>query len=181
MKAHKAGEWCAWCWPKRCVVFELKLHRGNRLNLKKLLTFLPDAAAAMGRSKDRSTKVGAVALDNDYVIKASGYNGFPRGVNDEIDARHMRPAKYDWTVHAEMNVVAQAARPVLQGTTVILTSLHPCPTCSGLLIQAGVKRIVTRKSEEVKRIESGRVDWDEKAKIAMEMLAEAGVEVIYYD
>lgn len=151
------------------------------MNLKKLLTFLPDALAAMGRSKDRSTKVGAIALDDDYVIKASGYNGFPRGVNDDESSRHERPAKYDWTVHAEMNVVAQAARPVLQGSTVILTSLHPCPTCSGLLIQAGVKRIVTRRTEEVKRIEQGRVDWDEKAKIAMQMLSEAGVEVVYYD
>lgn len=149
--------------------------------IAKFLKFLPDAQAAMGRSKDRSTKVGAVALDDAYVIKASGYNGFARGVDDEVEARHARPAKYDWTVHAEMNVVAQAARPVLQGTTVILTSLHPCPTCSGLLIQAGVKRILTRCTEEVKRIEEGRTDWDEKAKIAMEMLAEAGVEVIYYE
>lgn len=148
--------------------------------IRKFLKFLPDAQAAMGRSKDRSTRVGAVALDDAHVIKASGYNGFARGVDDEVDTRHARPAKYDWTVHAEMNIVAQAARPVLQGTTVILTSLHPCPTCSGLLIQAGVKRILTRRTEEVKRIEDGRVDWDEKAKIAMEMLAEAGVEVIYY-
>lgn len=135
----------------------------------------------MGRSKDRGTKVGAVALDDDYVIKASGYNGFARGVNDNIDERHQRPAKYDWTVHAEMNVVAQAARPVLQGATVLLTSLHPCPTCSGLLIQAGVKRIVTRRMEEFRRVEDGRVDWDDKARIAMEMLAEAGVEVVYYE
>ena len=148
---------------------------------RKYLKFLPDAQAAQGRSKDRSTKVGAVALDDNYVLKGSGYNGFPRGVDDEVEARHQLPLKYDWTVHAEMNVVAQAARPVLEGTTVILTSLHPCPTCSGLLIQSGVKRILTRRTEEIKRIEEGRVDWDDKALIAMEMLREAGVEVVYYD
>lgn len=148
--------------------------------IQKMLRFLPDALAAQGRSKDRSTKVGAIALDDDCVIKGSGYNGFPRGVNDDVDERHARPAKYDWTVHAEMNVIAQAARPVLQGTTLILTSLHPCPTCAGMIVQAGIRRVITPRTELVKRVEEGRVDWDEKARIAMQMFAEAGVEVVYY-
>ena len=33
----------------------------------------------MGRSKDRSTKVGAVAIDDNYCLKGSGYNGFREG------------------------------------------------------------------------------------------------------
>lgn len=148
--------------------------------LAKLLRFLPDAVAAMGRSKDRSTKVGAIAIDDNYCLKGSGYNGFPRGVNDDLDCRHERPLKYRWTVHAEMNVIAQAARPVLEGTTLLLTSLHPCATCAGLIVQAGIKRVVTRRTEQIKRIESGREDWDNEAKIAMQIFREAGVEVIYY-
>jgi dCMP deaminase len=148
--------------------------------LTKLLRFLPDAFAAMGRSKDRSTKVGAIAIDDNYCLKGSGYNGFPRGVNDDLDHRHERPLKYRWTVHAEMNVIAQAARPVLEGTTLLLTSLHPCATCAGLIVQAGIKSVVTRRTELIKRIESGREDWDEEARIAMDIFREAGVEVIYY-
>lgn len=151
------------------------------MNIDKLKRFIPDALAARGRSKDRSTKVGAVALDKDFVLKSSGYNGFPRGVDDTLDERHARPLKYDWTLHAEMNVVAQAARPVLEGTTVIVTSLHPCPICAGMLIQTGVVRVLAPRTEAVKRIEEGREDWDEKGAIAMQMLAEAGVEVVYYD
>lgn len=150
------------------------------MTLMKLLRFLPDAVAAMGRSKDRSTKVGAIAIDDNYCLKGSGYNGFPRGVNDDLDCRHERPLKYAWTVHAEMNVIAQAARPVLEGTTLLLTSLHPCATCAGLIVQAGIKRVVTRRTEQIKRIESGREDWDNEAKIAMQIFREAGVEVIYY-
>ncbi len=150
------------------------------MTLTKLLRFLPDAVAAMGRSKDRSTKVGAIAIDDNYCLKGSGYNGFPRGVNDDLDHRHERPLKYRWTVHAEMNVIAQAARPVLEGTTLLLTSLHPCATCAGLIVQAGIKRVVTRRTEQIKRIESGREDWDNEAKIAMQIFREAGVEVIYY-
>ena len=76
------------------------------MSLTKLLRFIPDAEAAMGRSKDRSTKVGAVAIDDNYCLKGSGYNGFPRGTNDDLDSRHERPLKYRWTVHAEMNVIA---------------------------------------------------------------------------
>ena len=151
------------------------------MNIEKLKRFIPDALAAKGRSKDRSTKVGAVAVDDNFVIKSSGYNGFPRGVDDTAESRHERPLKYSWTVHAEMNVVAQAARPVLEGTTVIVTSLHPCPTCSALLIQAGVARVLAPRTEAVKRVEEGRTDWDEQGAIAMEMLREAGVEVVYYD
>lgn len=149
--------------------------------IEKLKRFIPDALAAMGRSKDRSTKVGAVAVDDNFCIKGSGYNGFPRGVDDNVEARHERPLKYKWAVHAEMNVIAQAARPVLEGTTLILTSLHPCATCAGLIIQAGIKRVLTRKTEEIKRIVDGRQDWDEEAAIAMEMFKEAGVEVEYYE
>ena len=41
----------------------------------------------MSRSKDRSTKVGAVAIDNNYCIKVVGITDFPRGVDDDIESR----------------------------------------------------------------------------------------------
>ncbi len=150
------------------------------MRIQKLLQFIPDALAAMSRSKDRSTKVGAVAIDNNYCIKGSGYNGFPRGVDDDIESRHERPLKYKWTVHAEMNVIAQAARPVLEGTTLILTSLHPCSTCAGLIIQAGIKRVVTLKPKETPT-GGDRINWGEEADIAYQMFKEAGVSITYYD
>lgn len=150
------------------------------MRIQKLLQFIPDALAAMSRSKDRSTKVGAVAIDNNYCIKGSGYNGFPRGVDDDIESRHERPLKYKWTVHAEMNVIAQAARPVLEGTTLILTSLHPCSTCAGLIIQAGIKRVVTLKPKETPT-GGDRINWWEEADIAYQMFKEAGVSITYYD
>ena len=56
--------------------------------LSKLLRFLPDAVAAMGRSKDRSTKVGAVAIDDNYCLKGSGYNHFRGLTQSGIDDLH---------------------------------------------------------------------------------------------
>lgn len=147
----------------------------------KFLKFLPDANAAKSKSKDRSTKVGALALDDDLNVRGYGYNGFPRGVDDNREERHERPLKYKWTAHAEENLVAQAARigSGLKGCTVVLTSLHPCTTCSRMLIQAGVVRIL---APEIRDPGTGelRFNWSEDEKVAFEMLTEAGVEVLFY-
>lgn len=143
--------------------------------IEKYLRFLPDARAAQMKSKDRSTQVGAVVLDEDYNLRISGYNGMPRGVNDDVEERHQRPEKYLWMAHAEENCVAQAARVgvSLKGCTILVTSLHPCTGCSRMIIQSGIKRVLA----PAKGV-NGR--WDDQAKVAMEMLCEAGVEVIYY-
>ena len=144
--------------------------------IRKFLKFIPDAEAARGRSKDRSTKVGAVVIDDDFNVRISGYNGMPRGVDDDVEARHERPLKYAWTAHAEENCVAQAARigVSLKDCTILLTSLFPCTTCSRLIIQSGIKRVIAPKVCDNSR-------WDEQAAIALEMLLEAGVEVEYYE
>ena len=143
--------------------------------MKKVLKFLPDAQAARGRSKDRSTQVGAVVLDDDFNIRISGYNGMPRGVNDDVGSRHERPMKYAYASHAEENCVAQAARigVSLKGCTILLTSLFPCSTCARLIIQSGIKRVIAPSKVENTR-------WDAQGAIALEMFAEAGVEVLYY-
>jgi dCMP deaminase len=155
----------------------------QRKLVRKYLKFLPDAEAARGRSKDRSTQVGAVVLDDDFNVRISGYNGMPRGINDEVEARHQRPLKYDWTAHSEENCVAQAARVgvSLKGCTILLTSLFPCTGCSRMIIQAGIKRVLAPSTNIDGTNPADRMDWDEKALIAMEMLTEAGVEIVYYN
>ena len=150
--------------------------RGSPLiTYSKFLRFLPDAEAAMGRSKDRSTRVGAVIIDDDFNVRISGYNGMPRGVADDVESRHARPAKYMYFSHAEENCVAQAARigVSVKGCTILLTSLFPCATCARLIIQSGIKRVLAPSTPDNSR-------WDEQAKVALEMLNEAGVEVMYY-
>lgn len=144
--------------------------------IRKYLKFLPDAQAARGRSKDRSTQVGAVVIDDDFNVRISGYNGMPRGVDDSVEARHERPAKYLYFAHAEENCVAQAARVgvSLKGCSILLTSLFPCTACARQIIQSGIKRVLAPSQVDNTR-------WDEQGKVALEMLAEAGVEVLYYD
>lgn len=142
------------------------------MNVFKALKFMAVAEAMQGMSKDRSTKVGAVALDDDYNVLSVGYNGFARGVNDDIEERHNRPLKYSLTIHGEGNLVASAARKgvSLLGSTVLVTSLFPCSNCAGLMAQAGVKRIITTTSDNPR--------WIEDAKISEIIFSEAGVEVV---
>ncbi|CUW40577.1 conserved protein of unknown function(containing Cytidine deaminase-like domain,5-139;containing CMP/dCMP deaminase, zinc-binding,3-113) [Magnetospirillum sp. XM-1] len=103
--------------------------------------FMGFAKHAASKSKDPSTQVGAVAVGPDGEIRATGYNGLPRGVEDKPE-RMERPAKYLWTSHAEENLVAHAARVgvSLKGCTVYVTH-YPCSRCARSLIQAGVAQI----------------------------------------
>lgn len=144
------------------------------MNMQKYLKFFPTALAQASLSKDRSTKVGALAISDDFDILSTGYNGFPRCVDDNVEARHARPMKYLYTAHAEENLVAQAARKgaSLKGCTVIVTALFPCATCARLLIQAGVRRIIAPYPDANPR-------WEEQAHHARIMLIEAGVEVVH--
>ena len=138
----------------------------------KELKFMRFAEAAASLSKDRSTQVGAVAIDDNFNILATGYNGFPRGVNDDIDQRHERPEKYLWTSHAEENLVAQSAYSgrSLKDSTVLVSALFPCATCARMLIQAGVRRVIAPAVSNAR--------WLEQNQVAKQMFNEANVEVI---
>jgi dCMP deaminase len=128
-------------------------------------------------SKDRSTKVGAVVVKDRRVV-ATGYNGFPEGVNDLVEERHGRPAKYLYTEHAERNCVFQAARQgvSLEGATLYLNyAPMPCADCTRAVIQSGIDRIVT-STVEFPGI--SKEMWDGHFKASKEMLEEAGIEVI---
>ncbi len=52
-----------------------------------------------------------------------------------------RPIKYLFTTHAEANLVAHAARSVLENSTVYVTH-HCCAQCAALLINAGVAKVI---------------------------------------
>ena len=129
-----------------------------------------------GWSKDRSTKVGCVIVGSANQVLAQGYNGFPRGINDDIDERHERPAKYRWTEHAERNAIYNAARHGirLEGAA-IYVPLHPCADCARAIIQSGITKLVTAEMESD---DDARVRWRDSHKAADIMLAEAGVTVI---
>jgi dCMP deaminase len=125
------------------------------------------------RSKDMSTKVGAILVKENAVI-SMGYNGFPRGVNDDVDARHMRPMKYFYFEHAERNAIYNAAR---HGISTLNSTMYtqgvPCADCARAVIQAGIQRVVAYHQALF-----NLPKWGESCAIGWEMLKEAGVGVV---
>lgn len=134
-----------------------------------------DLAEYIGNwSKDRSTKVGAVIVDDDKRVVGMGYNGFPAGFDDEIDSRHERPVKYAYTEHAERNAIFTAARngSHIKGCTMYL-KWFPCVDCARAIIQSGIKRVVCTKPD------FDDVRWGHSFKVSHELLVECGVELTY--
>lgn len=101
-----------------------------------------------------------------------GYNGFPRGCDDELAFRHERPEKYLWAEHAERNLIYNAARVgvPLEGCILVVTPLFPCMDCARGIVQAGFKAIVAEAEDNPR--------WAESNAKAMELFKEVGIEVI---
>lgn len=139
------------------------------------IRFLEMAEMVATWSRDPSTKVGAVAFNEDKVILGVGFNGFPRGVDDSPERYADREVKYKLVAHAEQNLIAQAANTgtSLKGASIAVSALHPCASCTKSIIQAGIKRVVTVAPDSEPR-------WAEESQVAQMMLKEAGVDVIIY-
>jgi dCMP deaminase len=123
------------------------------------------------RSKDPHTQVGAAIVDENHRVVSVGYNGFPSGVSDRLfpwsregDVLH---SKYAFVVHAELNAILNAPRPV-RGCT-IYVSLFPCNECAKAIIQSGIRRIV---------YESDKYNGTDTNIASKRMLEAAGVELI---
>lgn len=143
--------------------------------------FMLHAYLVASKSKDPSTKIGAVIV-TDNVLISEGYNGFCRKVNDDVIERWKRPAKYSFVEHGERNAVYNAARNGIRTlNSVMYTQGLPCVDCARAVIQAGINKIILHKQWEdhfYKLTINGRT-WTED--ISAEMFQEAGVTVEYLD
>lgn len=154
-------------------------------------------------SKDQSTKVGAVIVGNSNEILSTGYNGFPRGVNEaktpkwyykwvgglaptmvpifqkeqeELRKRWERPMKYLYTEHAERNAIYNAARvgAKLEGSTLYMNFYPlPCADCARAVIQAGISCIIGPD----RTFPGVGTQWKEHMVESETMLREARVEI----
>lgn len=141
--------------------------------------FIKMAQLVSEKSKDRSTKVGVVAVGCDKEVRSTGYNGFPRGVCDNVEERHSRPKKYYYTEHAERNCIYHAARigVSLKDCTLYMNwEPIPCTDCARAVIQAGITRLIGPPI-----IFSGKgAQWTESLVVSIEMLNEASIEMLVW-
>jgi len=137
------------------------------MNLRK---YYQVAEAVAQLSKDPRTKVGALIIDHRGCIRAVGYNGFPRNIEDDPARYENREIKLRMVAHAEANAIANAAAvgTPLYGCSIVVTK-YPCRECAKLFINAGITKILTND------IEPGA--WIDSCRDAKSMFNEAGLQV----
>ena len=122
------------------------------------------------RSKDPNTQVGAVIVDENNRVVSIGYNGMPFGCNDDVfpwvREGEFLDTKYPYVVHAELNAILNAPRPV-RGCC-LYVSLFPCNECAKAIIQSGIKKIV---------YEDDKYAMTNETQASKKMLTAAGVEL----
>lgn len=105
------------------------------------------AASAALRSKDPNTQVGACIADAQHRILTVGYNGTPKGFNDDDFPWQYSDDpledKHSYVVHAEANAVLnyRGSLKDLQGSSCYVT-LFPCNECAKLLAQVGIAEVI---------------------------------------
>jgi dCMP deaminase len=132
--------------------------------------FLDLAELVSSWSKDPSTKVGSVITKGNRVISL-GYNGFPCQINDDKRLEN-REEKYKIIIHAEQNAML-FAKGDLEGCTIYTYPFMPCSTCASIIIQSGIKRVVSYKNVPAR--------WKENFDLSLKIFLESGVEVVLYD
>ena len=129
--------------------------------------YLDIAETVLERATCLRRAYGAIIVNNDEII-ATGYNGAPRGRANCVDMgycsreamRVPRGERYELcrSVHAEANAIISAARRDIVGGTLylvgrdartgeLLEDATSCFMCRRLVINAGLARVVIRRTE----------------------------------
>lgn len=130
--------------------------------------YLDIAETVLERATCLRRDYGAIIVKNDEII-STGYNGAPRGRKNCVDMgfctrealKVPRGERYELcrSVHAEANAIISAARRDTVGATLYLVGreyqtrelLHDatsCSMCRRMIINAGIKEVVMRRTKE---------------------------------
>lgn len=140
---------------------------------KKVLTwdeyFMGLAHLSALRSKDPVTQVGACIVSEEKKVVGIGYNGLPKGCDDDEfpwgKEGDFLDTKYPFVVHAELNAILNS-KENLKGCS-LYVSLFPCNECAKAIIQSGIVRVV---------YESDKNFSSDAARASRKMFEAAGVQ-----
>ena len=152
-----------------------KMREEDAKQLKWDKRFMTMASLMACWSKDPSSQIGAIVVNDERRILATGYNGFPKGIDDTEERLNNRELKYPLIVHAETNALMNAlySGVSVKDATMYVYGLPVCPECTKLIIQAGVRRVVIKPNTPM--TPQTWVDlWDNQS---APMFKEAGVMV----
>ena len=133
--------------------------------------FLAMAKLASTKSKDPSTKVGAVLVRPDKTIASTGFNGYPAKMHDLNYG--VRDEKLSRIIHAEMNALHFCKDQDTEGYTLYVWPMMCCDRCAVHVIQSGVKRVVST-------VYNGGGRWSESILKSIGYFRSCGLEVQVY-
>ncbi len=137
---------------------------------------MAEAQKVARESGDCRTKIGCIIVDENHRILSKGYNSFPRGVNEDIEERHLPPEKYYWIEHAERNAIYNAAR---NGISLLNSTMYlpwfPCTDCARAIVQSGIAKLVAIQPD----LKNER--WGHEFERALHILKEGGVNIELYE
>lgn len=105
--------------------------------------FLGIAKVVSLRSHDIHTQHGCVITDKNNRILGVGYNGFPKGMNDNL-LPTSRPEKYTWMIHAERNALSNCV--IRPDNGIAYVTGQCCNDCIMALWQEGIKEVYMANS-----------------------------------
>ena len=121
--------------------------------------YLDIAETVLERATCLRRVYGAIIVKNDEII-STGYNGAPRGRKNCVDLGIPAGERYELcrSVHAEANAIISASRRDMVGGTIYLVGrdartgklLHDatsCAMCRRQIINAGLEKVVIRRTE----------------------------------
>jgi dCMP deaminase len=122
--------------------------------------FMCQAILASFRSKDPSTKVGAVFVDQNNHQISMGYNGFVAGIDESklpwgkdtsVGLEHQ---KYGYVVHAEANAILHSPRDLTNSK--LYVTHFPCNECAKLIASKKISEIIFL-SDKHAHLETNRI------------------------
>ena len=121
-------------------------------------------------SDDPRTQVGAMIVNADGSVVASGVNRLPRGV-EKLPGRVRMPLKRAFLEHAERDAIFHAARHGLRlDTATMVAPWAACAECARAIVAAGIGCLVRRPVPESR--------WSYSIELGDVMLREAGVTIV---
>ncbi|XP_068623253.1 deoxycytidylate deaminase [Battus philenor] len=108
--------------------------------------FMATAFLAAKRSKDPNYQVGACVVNKENKIVGVGYNGMPKGCDDDEfpwgkNTPSPLDSKFLYVCHAEMNAILNRNSADVKNCT-IYVGLFPCNECAKIIIQSGITEVV---------------------------------------
>ena len=107
-------------------------------------------------------------MDDQRRIVSTGYNGFPRGVEDWPSRLDNRDVKYEMIVHGEINAILFANQSV-HGCTLYTWPFMPCSRCAAIVIQSGIRTVVSPYNDNPR--------WQISFQLTEQMFRESGVRL----